>query len=129
MLIRRLAPPGYHATRHIVQYDVRVPIGASGAAGTHQGRGVTVAKTGTGVYTATLVGGTTGVGAILYAHCEILSDTPQVATLKSAVAATGIVTFECHTLTDTTSAANTEPGNGDELLVRITVRNSPADSS
>ena len=129
MLIRRLAPPGFHATRHIVTYHVRVPIGASGAAGTHQGRGLVVAKSDTGVYTATLQGGTTGVGAILYAACQIVSDTPQVATVKSAVASTGIVTFECHTLGDDGSDDNTEPGNGDHLMVTVIVRNSPADSS
>jgi hypothetical protein len=128
MLLQRLSPLGFGATRHLVHFYARAPIGASGAVTTASiaGRGLTIAKSATGTYTATIKN-QTGVGAILYADCKVLSATKQHAACTGAVASTGIVTF----VTSLASALNTaaDPGNGDELLIHIVVRNSPSDAS
>lgn len=128
MLIRRLAPAGFHATRHIVRFDAAATItGSSGAVASTAGRGLTIARSAQGVYTATIIGGTSGVGAILQALGSVVCDTPYVVTVKSAVASTGIVTFECHLLDDTTG--NTELPAAAVLMITLIVRDSPSDAS
>lgn len=127
MLLRRLYPPGPEGGRHIVKYYVRVPIGASGAAGTHVGKGITVAKSATGRYTATVAGVSGSVGAILYASCSIVSTTPQDSTVRAIDDTTGVVTFSTHA--QSAPGTEAEPEQGAILLVCIAVRNSSSDAS
>lgn len=126
MLTRRLAPPGFHGTRHVIRYEAQ-GTGASGAITLQQGKGITLAKSATGTYTAT-VQGHTGGGAILYANAQVVADAAKQVTVKSfAITSNCVVTFEV--------AANTALGtpvdlaDGDILCVQVSIRNSPSDSS
>lgn len=126
MLIKRLAPLGFGVTRHMVHYFAQ-GTGASGAITLQQGKGITLAKSATGTYTATIVGGTTGVGAILFASAEIVADAAKQATVKSISPTTGVVTFE--TAVNSALGTPADLADGDILMVHLVIRNSPADSS
>lgn len=127
MLNGRYAKDSLDSNRNIVRLHVRVPIGSSGAPGTHVGRGIVVTRTGTGAYTATIQHTRGGVGAILGASVQVVSATRQHATIASAVASTGVVTFVTVAATAMNTAA--DPGSGDHLLVAIQYRNSSSDRS
>lgn len=126
MITKRLAPIGFAATRHLVHYYVRLPIGAAGAVGTPTGRGLTAAHGAAGVYTFTIQG-QNGVGAILYVNAAVVSATKQSATVTSAVASTGIITINCAAASAPNTAA--DPGDGDAIMITVVCRNSSADSS
>jgi hypothetical protein len=126
MLNRQYHPAGSDATRHLVKFYVRVAIGASGAVSSTYGKGVTVAKSATGRYTATITGNT-GLGKVLDARCTVVSTTGQVSWVRSIVEATGVVTFSV--AANTAPQTEAEPGDGDHLLICIIVRKTASENS
>jgi len=127
MLLRRLWPSGHATNRNLVRINVLVPIGATGAVGTHVGKGGTVTRTNTGLYTFTPAGVQGSVGAILKADCQVISSNKTVAFCLTRTLATGVCTFA----TCDAAAADTpsDPDSGAFLAFEIVIRNSSADRS
>ncbi len=127
MITSKLASDTLNSNRNVARYNVRVPIGATGAVGTRIGKGIVLTRTDVGLYTATIQGLRGGVGAILGAHVHVISATRTLAYIATAVASTGVVTFA----TAAASAPNTvaDPADGAHIVIEIVVRNSSSDRS
>jgi hypothetical protein len=98
----------------------KATIGASGAVTSQIGKGATVARTGTGVYTVT-IDARGGVPDIVYASIRSMGATAYVAAIGAPNVATGVVTF-------TISAAATpgtavDPATGTQIGYLILVQN------
>lgn len=127
MLLRRLWPAGHATNRHLVKFNVRVPIGSTGAVGTAIGKGLTIARTGVGAYSITPVG-VQGSLVILGADVKVIGPgTGQVATINALPTTAGVITFVTATLAAPTVAA--DPDSGQAILVEVTARNSSSDRS
>jgi hypothetical protein len=94
---------------------VDVPIGASGAAGTHDGdAGITLAKNATGVYDVVFP-------ACPKAKLHVTLKSAAKTVVGSVVLAkdAGAGTAQIATLAGTNAAANTEPADGDVITVTV----------
>jgi len=112
----------------------RVAIGATGAVGAQTGKGFSVTRTGTGLYTITIdtssVGGvntTRGVPAILHAQLDIApaaANATQYATVLTFAPTTGTLTVQ--TSTEATPNTAADPPSGSFLQVFLVVQNTIA---
>lgn len=127
-IIKRLWPGPKAYQPSLVQVNVSVPIGASGAPGTHVGKGCTVTRTATGRYTLTF-DTSSGVGAILYCNAKVVLDAAAGfgINIRTVTASTGIATAQTETLAAPGTAA--DPTSGATLIIFAVMRNSSADFS
>lgn len=114
--LRTLLKVGYPSEVHI---SARAEIGDTGAVGTVHGRYVTFARTGTGVYTAT-VSNTGGLPDYLFAQAEVVGTTAVLKPRVSVNTSTGVFTI---TVEDA-SGTDTDPASGTSLCFRCVVVNS-----
>lgn len=99
------------------KFEGKVVTGANGNVATTTGKGVTVTKTATGVYTFTT---DKPYRKLLTADFTIASDTllaPQMIPAGDAVASTGVVTVALKN----SSSANTDATSGDTIFYTIVV--------
>lgn len=107
----------------VVVISGRVAIGATGAVGAATGRGFTVTRTGTGLYTITL-DSSGGVPAILAAFVDVIFATgsnTQTACVLTANAASKLVTLQTNDAGTVDAAA--DPPSGSFLQFVLFVQN------
>jgi hypothetical protein len=110
-IVRRLYPAAKTFQPYLVDVVGNVAIGATGAVGAATGRGFTVTRTGTGLYTVTL-DANVSVPAII--HCDAM-----------IVNSSGAACFDAYVLTLNAGAKTAaDPPNGSFLTFRIVVQNS-----
>jgi hypothetical protein len=126
-MITRQLFSGKKYGRSLVEAHVSVAIGATGAVGAITGKGISVARTGTGAYTATVAGLMGGVGAIVNFHVDVVTNNVAgyQAHAKVITPSAGTVTFN----TEAKAAPGTpaDPSSGSTLLIHAVVRNSSSD--
>jgi hypothetical protein len=98
-----------------------VLIGASGAVSTRTGRGFTITRTGTGLYTVTI----DGVGAlpIVFANAVVVHATAHVAVINTITPSAR--TFTLTTATAAAPGTAADPPNGAVLQVHAVLNNMP----
>jgi hypothetical protein len=117
--------PSQNTQPRLVEIFGNVAIGGSGAVGTIKGKGFTVARTGTGLYTITVTAQGNKVPDILNAWVDVIFAT-GTATLTAKILtlapSTGTVTIQ----TATAAAPNTaaDPTSGAILQINLCVQNS-----
>lgn len=117
-ILRALRPFAKVGYPHEVHISARAEIGATGAVGDVHGRYVTFARTGVGVYTAT-ISNSGGLLDLLYAECEVLNTTQLLMARVAFVLATGVFTITV----ETTGGTDTEITDGGSLCFRAIVVN------
>lgn len=125
-ILRHLYPAAKLLQPYIVQVVGKVAIGSSGAVGTASGKGFTVTRTGTGLYTITL-DAQTSVPDILYAHVDVVFATgsnTQTCRILTLDAANKKVTVQCNDAGTVNVAA--DPPSGSILTFNIVVQNAQA---
>lgn len=113
----------------IVEVFGKAAIGAAGAVGTLSGKGFSVARTGAGLYTITILngGGTAALPDILTANVGVANNSATAqftAQVLAFVPASGTVTL----VTSSAAAANVaaDPANGAVLYFNLAVQNAQA---
>ncbi len=124
MAITRLLSDPKALDKGVVLLAGNVAIGGSGAVGTVEGKGVTVALGTTGVYTFTLAGsGTVDVLAAFFMQEAVSATSPLHIVISARDDSARTITITC---TDADTPAATNPGNGDKIHFFIVVKNSSA---
>lgn len=125
-ILRRLYPAAKTLQPYLVMVAGKVAIGASGAVGTASGKGFTVTRTGTGLYTVTL-DANVSVPDILHASADVVFATggnTQTAKILTLDAANKKITLQTNDAGTVDVAA--DPPSGAILVFKIIVQNAQA---